>query len=155
MPSPQIPRSLIDLLQREGANPEESYRGYRKLGGNISSAIWQRVWGEVENELALGTIERGKPLNQKPTAEDILPMTTKRASGYLQQVSVILTDSEGSAFTRTYSLSTKELMSRARAVRTAMQRLEENMETEGTGSVIEGGEVKLAFYSGTYEMTPR
>jgi hypothetical protein len=68
---------------------------------------------------------------------------------------VILTDSEGSAFTRTYSLSTKELMSRARAVRTAMQRLEENMETEGTGSVIEGGEVKLAFYSGTYEMTPR
>jgi hypothetical protein len=155
MPNPQIPRSLIDLLIREGTSSEEGYRGYRKLGGNISAAIWQRVWGEVENELALGSIERGKPLNRKPAPEDILPMTTKRASGYLQQVQVILTDAEGNAFTRTYSISTKQLVSRGAAVRKAMQRLEENMQTEGTGSVIQGGEVKLAFYGSTYEMTPR
>src|SRR5271154_6883383 len=117
MSSAQIPRSLIDLLQREGATSEESYRGYRKLGGNIDANIWQRVWGEVENELSLGSIEQGKPLNQKPAPEDILQMSTKRATGYLQQVTVISTEADGNAITRTFSISTKELLSRANIVR--------------------------------------
>jgi hypothetical protein len=154
MPSPQIPRSLIDKLVREGANPQESFRGYRKLGGNISSDIWQRVWGEVENELSLGAIERGKPLNRLPQAEDILPMTTKRATGYLQQVQVIMSEANGEVLTKTFSISTKTLVSRQNAIRKAMQIMEEANETGSAKEKYPEREVRLALYGGTYEMNP-
>jgi hypothetical protein len=154
MPSAQIPRGLIDKLIGEGADPEESFRGYRKLGGNISSDIWQRVWGEVENELSLGAIETGKPLNRVPQAEDILPMTTKRATGYLQQVQVIMTEADGNALTKTFSISTKQLVSRANAIRKAMQIMEEANESGSSKERYPEREVKLAIYGGTYEMNP-
>jgi hypothetical protein len=154
MQSPQIPRSLIDKLIGEGATSDESFRGYRKLGGNISADIWQRVWGEVENELSLGAIETGKPLNRIPQAEDILPMTTKRASGYLQQVQVIMTEANGEALTKTFSISTRQLVSRANAIRKAMQIMEEANETGTATEKYPDREVKLAVYGGTYEMNP-
>jgi len=154
MSSAQIPRSLIDKLIGEGADPAESFRGYRKLGGNISADIWQRVWGEVENELSLGAIERGKPLHLKPQAEDIMSMTTKRATGYLQQVQVIMTEADGNALTKTFSISTKQLVSRANAIRKAMQIMEESNETGSSKEKYPDREVKLAFYGGTYEMNP-
>lgn len=154
MPSPQIPRGLIDKLVREGADPGETFRGYRKLGGNISADIWQRVWGEVENELSLGAIETGKPLNRIPQAEDILQMSTKRATGYLQQVQVIMTEANGEALTKTFSISTKSLVSRANAIRKAMQIMEESNETGSAQEKYPDREVKLAIYGGTYEMLP-
>lgn len=154
MPSPQIPRGLIDRLVREGADPEESFRGYRKLGGNINSTIWQRVWGEVENELSLGTIEMGKPLNRLPQAEDIMQMTTKRASGYLQNVIVVMKEANGQALTKTFSISTKQLVSRGNAIRKAIQIMEESNETGSAKEKYPEREVQLAFYGGTYEMAP-
>src|SRR5271165_1866243 len=145
MPHAQIPRSLIDKLVREGSTAEESFRGYRPLGGNISKGIWEKVWGEVENELALGSIERGKPLNLKPQAEDILGMTTKRAKGYLQQVQVIMTEANGKALTKTFSLKTETLVSRGNAIRKAMAIQQEINESATAEGKYPERQVKLAF----------
>jgi len=150
----QIPRGLIDLLQREGTESQAGFSAYRKLGGNISSNIWQKVWGEVENERSLGAIDTGQPLSRKPSPESIIPMTTKRATGYLQKVSLIMTEANGEAITKVFDYSTKTLLSRGNVIRKAITIMEESNETGSATEKYPEREIKVGLYSGTYEMNP-
>lgn len=120
----------------------------------MATQSWYRMWGEVENERSLSGIETGAPLHLRPTEDEVIPMTTRRASGYMQRVQVITRDAEGNMATKTIDVRTSSLVSRKNAIGKAIG-IVEGITVSGSG----GGEqyyhsVVTGFYGGTYELNP-
>lgn len=151
--NPALLRRIIgESLGREG--PTDALRRFREAGGGIRTQTWHRLWGQAENERTLGGIEQGSDLRYKPTGIEILPMTTVRASGYMQRINIFSENVKGQVVTKTIDIKTDELRSRAWAIRQA----------ERIAMGIEGGEganpdtvikrVLGGMYMGTYSLTP-
>lgn len=155
MPRAADPRGLIQRLVEEGANATTTLRMYREAGGKIGNQTWYRLFGEIENEQALGGIEEGRPLHLKPLPNEIMSMSTVRASGYLQRVQVMGREKDGNIITKTIDISTKELMSRRAAIERAVSIVENIPSETGRQTGTLPVAVVSAFYGGTYEMTPR
>ena len=148
------PRGLLTTLVESGANATKTLTEFREAGGKIRTQTWYLLWGEVQNEQALASVELGKPLNTIPQTGEILPMTTRRATGYMQTVTVFTRDNNGRASTRIISMKTKELLTREGALRQA-ENIMENAITEGGRESNSVGTVILgSMYSGTYTQTP-
>lgn len=148
------PRSLIHKLTESGLTSTQALSEFRAAGGKMRTANWYRMWGEVENERSLSGIETGKPLHLRPTQDDIIPVTTRRASGYMQRVQVVALGSDGNMLTKTIDVRSRNLISRKNAIIRA-ERIVEGITTSGS----EGAEqyyhaVVTAFYGGTYELNP-
>src|SRR5260370_20543185 len=110
--------------------------------------------GEKENERALAVIEEGKLLHLRPTTDEIMPMTTRRAKGYMQRSQVIGRTSTGEVFTKTIDIRTDKVVSRLNAM-TKARNLVENVSAEvggGTGSIPTA--VIATLYRGTYQLNP-
>lgn len=148
------PRGLIQRLVEEGGSATATLKSYREAGGKIANQTWYRMFGEAQNEQALGGIEEGKPLHLRPTSDEILQMSTVRATGYLQRVQVIGKNQEGEVFTITRDLKTTNLMSRKRAIERAIEDVENipDVTRREHGSLPVS--VVTAFYGGTYELSP-
>lgn len=148
------PRGLIQRLAEAGESSSRSLSEYRAAGGRIRTQTWYRMWGEIENERSLAGIEEGQPLHLKPTGDEIMQMTTRRASGYMQRVQVFGRTAQGDVMTKTIDLRTGDLVSRRNAIGKAMG-VVEGIESESgreTGSVPVA--VVGAVYGGTYELNP-
>lgn len=148
------PRSLIHKLTEGALTSDQAYAEFVKAGGNMRPETWQRMWGEVENEKSFSGIETGAPLHLKPVEGEIIAMTTRRASGYMQRVQVVAEMQDGSLVTKTIDVRSKTLMAR----KTAMAKAEQIAEGI-TASGSEGKEqyyqsVVATFYGGTYELNP-
>ena len=120
----------------------------------MRDSTWYRMWGEVENERALGGIELGAPLHLKPTEDEWIPNTTRRSTGFMQRVQVVVSDPQGNLSTKTIDWTRPTLTSRQAAITKAIE-VVEGITTSGS----EGGEqyyhsVVTAFYGGTFVNTP-
>jgi hypothetical protein len=149
-----FPRGLVQRLAEAGANPTKSLTEFREAGGKLRTQTWYRMWGEIENERSLAGIEEGKPLHLRPTEGEIMPMTTRRASGYMQRVQVVGRLQGGGMLTKTIDIRTDKLVSRINAVGKARGIVEGI--GEGLGRVTDSVPVAViaALYGGTYELNP-
>lgn len=154
MAKESYPRGLVQRLAEAGANPSTSLREFREAGGRLRTQTWYRMWGEIENERHLAGIEEGKPLHLRPTEGEIMPMTTRRAKGYMQRVQVISRLQTGTLMTKTIDIRTDRLVSRINAVGKARGIVEGI--GEGLGRVTDTVPVAVvaALYGGTFELTP-
>lgn len=148
------PRSLIHKLTESDLTSSQALAEFRAAGGKMRTQNWYRMWGEVENERSLSGIETGLPLHLKPTGDEIIPVTTRRASGFMQRVQVVAMDADGTHFTKTIDVRSKGLISRKNAIIRA-EKIVEGITVAGS----EGQEqyyhaVVTAFYGGTYELNP-
>lgn len=148
------PWGLINKLAGSDLSATAALREFRHAGGHMATSAWYRMWGEVQNELALGGIETGKNLNFRPEQHEVIRMTTVRASGYMQRVNVFAKNASGEVFTKTIDVRVSDLIARKNAIKRAVQTVE-NFDTStvvSTGSDIQ--QVLGAVYAGTYELVP-
>lgn len=148
------PRSLIHKLTEGEFTSSQALAEFRAAGGKMRTQTWYRMWGEVENERSLSGIETGRPLHLKPTQDEVIPMTTRRASGYMQRVQVVTRDSEGTLATKTIDVRSKDLISRKNAIGRAEKIVEGITTSQDKGAEQYYHAVVTAFYGGTYELNP-
>lgn len=148
------PRSLIHRLTETDLTASGALKEFREAGGKMRTQSWYRMWGEVENERSLMGIETGRPLHLKPTGDEIIPMTTRRAAGYMQRVQVVTRDAEGNMATKTIDVRSKTLISRKNALRRAEGIVEGITTSTDKGAEQYYHAVVTAFYGGTYELNP-
>lgn len=135
---------------RAGLTAAAALRDYRAAGGAIRDTVWRKLYAEQKASIGNQIEEVTAPLNATPNADEIFPMTTKRARGYLQTVD-IYTRLKGTDIvtSRAFMLTTNTLMTRADALSTALTQMQQAADEGRYDEVILGG-----VYTGTREMTP-
>jgi hypothetical protein len=97
--------------------------------------------------------EASRPLNRRPTGDEITNISTPKARGFLQHVSVFVQDKDtGEVEARPFSIRGNGLLTRKKAVEAAI----EAFNTGVTGSPDRFNETILgATYVGTIGLNPR
>lgn len=135
---------------REGLSASAGLREYRANGGSIRDATWYRLYAEQKSSVDKIGYESTAPLGAVPTASEIVPMTTKRATGFLQTMDIYtrLTGTDV-IVTRPFMITTSELLSRGEALTQAMTTMQQAVDEERYSETLLGG-----IYTGTRVMTP-
>ena len=82
--------NYIPQLQARGMNATEALQWLKDRDMGIRRQTFLRAWGETRAALAARDINMGARLDRRPTAEEIVPMTTKSATGYRYQVDALV-----------------------------------------------------------------
>lgn len=146
--SPGYPVPFISSAIREGQSATAALNAYRAAGGSTRTQTWYRAWGQVSASIADYSDELGRPQNRRPVAGEINAMTTRHASGYLQQAQVFMRDREtGEIVSKHFSLRGQGVISRNSLVDTAI-------DTYAGFADQYQMQVVGAIYTGTYELQP-
>lgn len=135
---------------RQGLSATSALKEYRSNGGSIRDAVWYKLYAEQKTSVDKIGAETTAPLSSTPVASEIVPMTTKRATGYLQTMD-IYTRLKGTdvVVTRPFMITTSTLLSRGEALTQAMTTMQQAVDEERYEEVLLGG-----VYTGTRVMTP-
>lgn len=128
------------------------YEQYSRLVPELTREEWARAIGEARAHLSAQTSELTKPLNQRPVGNDIKGYTSKRARGFMQQVSVHVRDNDtGILSEKVYVVRGDTLRSRLSAVNEARRKYQDSIDAnpDEYPETIVGVE-----YKGTYLLTP-
>lgn len=77
---------------REGMSARAGLAAFRAAGGAVTDATWYRMVTEARTTVAARVGELSAPLDRRPTAGEATRWTTVNASGWAQQVEVIVRD---------------------------------------------------------------
>lgn len=135
---------------RQGVSARQGLNDYRAAGGSIRDAVWFKLYAEQKVATESVREEMTKPLGAIPGSSEMVTMTTKRASGYLQTLD-IYTRVKGTDVVsiRPFMFSTDELMSRGEALSKALTMMQQAVDEERYEEVLLGG-----VYTGTRIMVP-
>jgi hypothetical protein len=135
---------------REGLSANRGLAAFRAEGGRIQRSVWLRIYREQRAATGRVLDEATAPLTAKPNRDEIVPMSTVRARGYLATIDVF-TRLKGTdaVVTRPFMLSGQELLTRGAAVQKALQMMQTAVDDERYDEVILG-----AIYTGTRIMQP-
>lgn len=137
---------------KSGLSANAGYRAFRDAGGHVARATWLRTVAEVRRTLSDSLDEATRPLGRKPNASEITTISTRKRSGFIQQVDVYVRDrATGEVEARPFSWRTRVLITRKAAVGEALAAF-----TSGViGSPDAFDEQILgATYVGTLELQP-
>jgi hypothetical protein len=149
---PSVVAAAIKAV-KSGLSANAGYRSFQAAGGSIARATWLRTVGEVRRTLSNQLDEASRPLNRRPVASEITPISTKTRSGYIQQVDVYVRNRDtGEVESRPFSWRTQVLVTRQAAVNEALAAFD----TGVTGSPDRFNETVLgATYTSTLQLNPR
>lgn len=135
---------------RQGLSANEGLRQFQDSGGSIRRSVWLKLYAEQKTTVEKIGDEVVAPLGAIPSATEITPMTTKRASGFLQTMD-IYTRLKGTdiVMTRPFMITTQDLLSRGDALSQALTTMQQAVDEERYEETILGG-----VYTGTRAMTP-
>jgi hypothetical protein len=135
---------------RQGISARQGLNEYREAGGSIRDAIWYKLYAEQKVATESMRDEMTKPLNSIPGANEMITMTTKRATGYLQTIDIYTRVKGTDVVTvKPFMFSTDDLMSRGEALSKALTMMQQAVDEERYEEVLLGG-----VYTGTRIMTP-
>lgn len=127
-------------------------RAYREAGARIGDAKWFRLVAEVRVNLGSRLDEAQRSLTRKPAGDEIRTFTTRRHTGYIQQLEIYVFDKElGEVVAKPYSWRTDRLITRGRAITEAIAEFNQGIQdspTEFNEEVLGGA------YVGTYQLIP-
>lgn len=135
---------------RQGLSASEALKQFRQGGGSVRDAVWYRLYAQQRVAIDSTIAETTRPLSAMPAANEIVPLTTKRSTGYLQTLD-IYTRVKGTNIivTKPFMFSGSELMSRGEALSKALTMMQQAVDEERYAEVLLGG-----VYTGTRIMTP-
>lgn len=153
MANPVTPVVAAIKAISQGISGNEALRRFRAGGGSIRRATFQRVMAEVRRTIADQLDEATRPLNRRPTADEINVISSQKHSGYRQHVDVYVRDkTTGEVESRPFSWKTQVLITRQAAVNQALFAFQDGI----TGSPDRFNEEILgATYTGTIQLIPR
>lgn len=92
MASRELPLGAATSTVRGGLSARAGLRAYRAGGGQVTDSTWFRLVGEARRVLSDRLDETSRPLNRRPTGDEITRVTSARRSGYWQEVEVFWRD---------------------------------------------------------------
>jgi hypothetical protein len=135
---------------RRGMSAAAALREYREAGGAMRDSVWRKLYAEQREAISHIGDEMTAPLTSIPQGSEIIPMTTKRKSGYLQTgdvyVRLVGTDT---VVTKAFMLTGSQLLSRGDALTKALTQMQTAVDQDRYAEVVLGG-----VYTGTRLMTP-
>jgi hypothetical protein len=144
----EYPLGFAVRALKQGLSARAGLSAYRSGGGRIADATWFRMYSEARESTLAQISELGRPLNRKPTGDEINTFTTKSATGYMQYVDIYVRDKEtGLVSVRPYSLRSDRLYSRGKVVNDSLTAYSDAAEAYGE-------QVLGAAYMSTYELVP-
>lgn len=148
------PVGSLQSAIKAGRSASAALAEYRAGGGSIRTQTWYRLYGQLQLEGAFASKEAATPLNRRPTAGDIQQVSSRRATGYMQRVTILGRDDSGLIIAKDVSLRPDRLMSRQAAIDQALALVQSGMEDEETRDRYPLKALIGGFYQGTYEFTP-
>lgn len=140
----------IAAAVNDGLSATAALRAFRDAGGAMRDRVWYRLYEEQRATVAIVGDEVTKPLGAIPNATEIMPMTTRRATGYLQTLQIYTRESGTDIImTRPFMFTTQELMTRGEALTRALTMMQQAADEDRYSETILGG-----VYTGTRLMTP-
>jgi hypothetical protein len=100
-------------LYAEFPSTRSALQAFRAAGGHVRTQTFERLFREYGNRVALKDIETGKDLRFRPTEGEVLPMTTIRATGLMQEALVFGRSRSGALITKRIEVPVDRLRSRA------------------------------------------
>jgi hypothetical protein len=131
----------------------KGYERYSEIDDSLSRSEWATTVAEARAALANRALEITRPLNRRPTQDEITTYASKKARGYMQQVEIYVRDRDtGLIESRHYVVKTDSLRSRQFIVDESLTRYQQAAE----GNPDDYPEDILgAVYVGTHHMVPR
>lgn len=134
---------------KAGLSANQGLEAAKAADVSIRRQDWLALYREVRAALKAGAIETMQPLGRRPYATEFKVMSTVEATGFMQYVDVWVKDREtGEIRIRPYSIRTDFVMTRADAVATTLDRMQEHADAYGE-------RILGAVYTGTYILVPR
>lgn len=134
---------------QEGWSAKAGLERFRAEGGHIADATWYKLTGELQNMLATREGELNRPLNLRPTAEDIKDWRVSRGRGFMHQVEVLsYYPGTREIVSIPFSLQSRTLRSRQAVINEALE-IYSNRDPKKYPLQALG-----AVYTGTYRMVP-
>lgn len=129
------------------------YDKYSEIDASITREEWADAIGSARAAIANKVDESTRPLNRRPVGSEITNYPTRKARGFLQQVTVFVRDVDtGIIEERPYYVKTETLRSRQVIVNEALSRFATSAAVDPEGYE---GEIVGAIYDGTHHMVPR
>jgi len=108
------------------------------------------MFGEIQRTVADRGGTYNEPINLRPVASEIKTWTTAKATGYIQQVEVLVRDrSTGQIISVPFSVTGRSLVSRANALQQALDVYSDDNAKKYNQQVLG------AVYTGTYQAVPQ
>ena len=148
MPGAPDVLSLLHRAVSQGVNATEALNLYRAAGGEIRTATWYRLYGEIAAVRESIAQELQRPLHRAPTGEEMSTWTTRRRQGIAQQVNVYMREQQsGIIIAKPYTAIVREPRSRQSVIEEALTNYGENQKQYGLQPLG-------ALYVGTYQLEP-
>jgi hypothetical protein len=116
----------------------------------VADSTWYKLYGEVAAQVSLREGIYDEPQNLRPVASEIKTWTTSKATGYVQQVEVLVRDrGTGEIVSVPYSAMGRNLRSRRAVLSEALSVYSDENATKYNQQVLG------AVYTGTYQAVPQ
>lgn len=148
------PKGLVQRALREGVGATDALRVFRDAGGRIRTQSWYRLYSQAQLEGVMSGREAGANLRSRPTSGEIQTATSRRATGYMQRVTVMGRDAGGNIISREVSFRSNNLVSRQNAINKALALVQGGIEGPEGRERYAMSSVMAGFYSGTFQFEP-
>jgi hypothetical protein len=137
---------------KDGMSGRAGLAAARAAGVRVNDSTWFRMVGEIRRSLSGQIDEITKPLNRRPLQDEIFGFQSKKATGFLQYIDVMVKDREtGLPSVRPYAVRTKRLYSRQRIIKMGLEAFQRSIDLN-PGEYDE--QVLGAVYTATYQYVP-
>jgi hypothetical protein len=137
---------------KAGLSANQGLRDFRAGGGRVARSTWLQTVAEVRRTLSDNLDEATRPLGRRPNSGEITPITTRKRSGFIQQIDVYVRDREtGVVESRPFSWRTQVLITRRAAIGEALAAFQNGV--IGSPSVYDE-QILGATYVGTLQLNP-
>lgn len=139
--------ALQSVLQ--GLSARQALSEFRQAGGRVANQTWFQLRAEMERTVSSREGVFDEQQGSVPVAHEIQQWTTSKATGYIQQVEVLVREREtGTVISVPYSSVSNDLRSRAEIVAQALDVYSDDNAQKYNQQVLG------AVYSGTYQAVP-
>lgn len=124
----------------------------RAAGVRIQDSAWYQMVGEVRRNLAGQIDEVTRPLGARPSQGEIMGFASKKATGYLHYIDIMVKDREtGIVSVRPYAVKTGALLRRGQAIKRGLEAFQRAIDLN-PGEYDE--QVLGAVHAATYQFIP-
>jgi hypothetical protein len=132
-----------------GLSARAGLREFREAGGHVGDSTWYKVYGEVAAHISLREGIYSEPQNLRPVASEIQQWTTSKATGYIQQIEVLVRErGTGEIISVPYSAMGRTLRSRRNIINEALNVYSDENAQKYNQQILG------AVYTGTYQAVP-
>lgn len=153
MPEPYLGLGIARLYNNY-PSARQALAAYRTAGGRIRTQTFQALWREYGARQALAEGESSADLRFKPNPRDVLPITTRKAKGLMQEVLLYGRTRSGLVVSRRIEINTPRLRARGWMIRQAEKLMTEAISRPSEETYDRLVQILGGVHIGAYQRVP-